>query len=71
MKCWYCENDARAVCQFCGRAVCKEHALKQMFASGYGQKVKDNLWPSGSETGITVDKAVWCGECHVEYQKTY
>ena len=26
MKCWQCENEARAACVFCGRFVCKEHA---------------------------------------------
>ena len=71
MKCWNCEEDARAVCQFCGRFVCKEHAKTKPFYSGYGQKCKDNLWPSGSLTGFGVEDAVWCGQCHVEYQKTF
>jgi len=26
MKCWHCEEPARAACSFCGRFVCKDHA---------------------------------------------
>jgi len=25
MKCFHCEEPARGVCSFCGRAPCKEH----------------------------------------------
>ena len=25
MKCWHCEELARAACVFCGRFVCKDH----------------------------------------------
>jgi len=31
MKCWRCENQARGVCRFCGRAVCQEHASEWPF----------------------------------------
>jgi hypothetical protein len=71
MKCFFCESDARAVCQFCGRFVCKEHAKASVFHTGFGQKLKDNLWPSGSDTGISVDDAVWCGFCALRYERTY
>jgi len=26
MQCWECEQPARAMCSFCGRFVCKDHA---------------------------------------------
>jgi len=71
MKCFFCEDDSRAVCKFCGRSVCKEHVQQSPFYTGYGRKVRDNLWPSGSETGITVTDAVWCGHCSVKYNRTY
>jgi hypothetical protein len=71
VKCFYCENEARAVCQFCGRGVCRDHAKTAVFHSGFGQKIKDNLWPSGLDTGVTVKNAVWCGLCSVEYQRTH
>jgi len=25
MNCWHCDRPAHALCQFCGRAVCKDH----------------------------------------------
>jgi hypothetical protein len=71
VKCFHCESDARAACRFCGRAVCNEHVQTGVFCSGFGQKIKDNIWPSGSETGVIVEDAVWCGLCKVKYQKTY
>jgi len=71
MKCFLCDSDAQAICKFCGRAVCRDHTKTKEFHSGYGQKVKDNLWPSGSYTGVDVSDAVWCGQCSVDYQKTY
>ena len=71
MKCAECGSDAVAICKFCGRAVCADHLRNKDYASGFGTKVKANLWPSGSPTGLTVRRAAWCGHCDVEYQKTY
>jgi hypothetical protein len=71
MKCAQCGSEAVAICKFCGRAVCKEHVRTKTYASGYGQKIKDNLWPSGSPTGLIISDAAWCGQCNVDYQKTY
>ena len=71
MKCAKCGADAVAVCKFCGRGVCPKHLKTKEYASGYGQKVKANLWPSGSQTGLSARDAAWCGQCDVEYQKTY
>jgi hypothetical protein len=71
MKCFFCDSDARGVCAFCGRAVCSDHTRTKEFYSGFGQKIKDNLCPSGSDTGVLVADALWCGHCHVQYQRTY
>ena len=30
MKCFFYESEARGVCRFCGRGVCKDHADKRM-----------------------------------------
>ncbi len=57
MKCWYCEEDARACCTFCGRFVCKEH-YKPMssFLTVY---VGENNVPKA----LAVANVIWCGEC--------
>jgi hypothetical protein len=57
MKCWSCEEDARATCRFCGRFVCKTHAKSMplflaMFLGG------DN-----TPKGLAVADAIWCGIC--------
>ena len=71
MKCSACEADARGTCAFCGRGICTSHIKHKDFFSGFGQKIKDNLWPSGSDTGVIVRSALWCGICEVEYQRTH
>ncbi len=71
VKCHECEAEARGVCMFCGRAVCLEHVEIAPFYSGFGQKIKDNLWPSGSDTGVIVQNALKCKACEVKYQRTY
>lgn len=67
MKCIRCEQEARAVCQFCGRAVCEEHIQTGRFVSGYS--AKSGFW-SLTENAVSVDDAVWCGECHPKYHGT-
>ncbi|MBN2547769.1 MAG: hypothetical protein JXB15_01325 [Anaerolineales bacterium] len=57
MKCWQCENEARAACRFCGRFVCKEHAktlptFVAMFLGG-----------ESTPKGLVVADAIWCGVC--------
>jgi len=58
MECWHCERPANAVCSFCGRAVCKEHAktLPSILAL---YRDKDNKLK-----GLAVSDAVFCGACH-------
>jgi hypothetical protein len=67
MKCIKCEEEARAVCKFCGRAVCKEHIEQGRFVSGYTGSA--GFWSMG-DNAVSVDDAVWCGECHPEYHGT-
>lgn len=64
MKCIACDDDARAVCQMCGRAVCREHIQERPFVSGFQEY--SLMLPSLK--GVTVRDAVWCGCCHPEYQ---
>jgi len=67
MKCIQCESDARAVCQFCGRAVCEKHLQQKMFSSGYSSSF--GAW-SFRRNAVRVEDAVWCGKCHPEHQYT-
>jgi hypothetical protein len=57
MNCWECEKPANAVCKFCGRAVCKDHASKMpMFLAMY-------LGGNSTPKGLVVSDAIWCGQC--------
>lgn len=71
MKCHACDAEPRAICKFCGRAVCPEHAKTAPYCTGFGQKTWRNLLASGSDTGIVVHNAIKCGVCTVEYRRTY
>jgi hypothetical protein len=57
MKCWHCEEPARAACAFCGRFVCKEH-FKPMSTF-----VVMFLGSNRTPKGLAVANVVWCGEC--------
>lgn len=57
MECWHCNRPAQGVCNFCGRAVCREHAqsmpfILEIFADSKGQK-----------KAIVVDDTLYCGVC--------
>ncbi|MHB1034824.1 MAG: hypothetical protein ACYC35_11145 [Pirellulales bacterium] len=67
MKCIHCDNEARAVCQFCGRAVCQDHLREQTFFSGYSTKMG---WWTANKSAVRIDDAVWCGRCHPEHLST-
>ena len=67
MKCITCDKDAHAVCQFCGRAVCKEHIQEKRFVSGY-TSLGGIL--SSTDNAFSIEDAVWCGGCHPEYQRS-
>jgi len=57
MKCWRCENQARGVCRFCGRAVCQEHASEWPFI--FTIYVGENRTPKA----VVVANALYCGVC--------
>lgn len=57
MLCWRCERPAHAVCIFCGRAVCKDHAQKLPNILGVFTA------PGGTTKVIAVEDAIYCGEC--------
>jgi hypothetical protein len=57
MKCWRCEQPARAVCTFCGRFVCKDHAsTMSSFLVMY-------LGNHETPKGLAVANVIWCGLC--------
>jgi len=57
MLCWHCEKPAHAVCYFCGRAVCKEHA--QVMPAFITMFLAGNQTPKG----LAVADVIWCGLC--------
>jgi hypothetical protein len=60
MKCIKCDKDAHAVCQFCGRAVCRDHIQPRKLVSGHASALS-----VAASTIIDVEDAVWCGLCTV------
>jgi hypothetical protein len=67
MKCVQCENEASAICQFCGRAVCADHISTLRFVSGYTPMLPRF---SKTENAVSVADAVHCGVCHPEFSRT-
>ncbi len=63
MHCYYCDNDARAVCRFCGAAVCPDHRKAGRFVSGWASHGE----LSGTRADyVIVNNAIWCGHCSVQ-----
>lgn len=60
MKCWHedCEKEAQAICAFCGRFVCKEHAGRRpnILAIFVGANDTPKIVP--------VADAIWCTICN-------
>jgi hypothetical protein len=56
--CWFCSEQARATCRFCGRAVCADHAR----FGPYLLQVTRSLERDRAE-GLVVEDAVQCGTC--------
>ena len=71
MKCWHCDSEAKAICVFCGRAVCAEHRKTNDYFLGYGEKHARAVFIASSATAAKVRNATWCGVCEVEYAETY
>ena len=57
MLCHFCEEQARGVCRFCGRALCKKHATKMPYILtvfvGKDQVPK----------AVVVADVLYCGTC--------
>jgi hypothetical protein len=67
VKCIRCERVARAVCQFCGRAVCEDHIATRRFVFGYTSL--GGVFAS-TDNGLSVGDAVHCGLCHPEFRRS-
>jgi hypothetical protein len=57
MKCYHCEADARGVCTFCGRALCKAH-MKKMPAI-----ITIYIGEGETPKAVVVADAINCGVC--------
>ena len=55
--CYFCDQPARGVCHFCGRALCKDHA--KTMPSIITMYVGDKQTPKA----IVVADALYCGMC--------
>jgi len=61
MICFHCEQSARGVCRFCGRALCKDH-MKQRLPYIVTIYVGEYNVPKA----IAVRDALWCSVCKPE-----
>jgi hypothetical protein len=67
MKCISCENDARAICKFCGRAVCQDHIAHRRYVTGY--TTYGGIF-AFSNNGLSIEDAVWCQICNPQEIRT-
>jgi hypothetical protein len=67
MTCIKCNDEATAICKFCGRAVCNQHIQAKRFATGF-TSVGGML--SATDNAFSVEDAVWCGTCHPVYHRS-
>ena len=58
MGCFHCEEAARGMCRFCGRALCRTH-MKDRMPFIITIYVGDRQIPKA----IVVRDALWCGVC--------
>jgi hypothetical protein len=56
--CWFCSEQARATCRFCGRGVCTDHAR----FGPYLLQVTRSVERDRAEA-LVVEDAVQCGTC--------
>ena len=62
MECWHCERPAHAVCQFCGRAVCKAHAKEMPFILDVYRTGQ------GEYKALVVNNTIHCGVCQPQQE---
>ena len=56
MNCWHCDRPAHGVCNFCGRALCRDH-VKSM------PSIVSVFVDDGVKKAIVVADTLWCGVC--------
>lgn len=57
MQCFHCDQPARGVCRFCGRALCKEHMRKLPYI------ITIYLGERETPKAIVVADALFCAAC--------
>jgi hypothetical protein len=57
MNCWHCDRPAHGVCQFCGRAVCRDHVRAMPFILAIYQS------KGGEHKAVVVEDTLHCGVC--------
>ncbi len=58
MNCWHCDRPAHGACQFCGRAICREHVKLMPSVIDIYQNHQ------GQYKALVVADALYCGVCH-------
>lgn len=58
MNCWHCDRPAQAVCRFCGRGVCREHARSLPYIEALYRN------DDGLQKALVVGNALYRGICH-------
>ena len=61
MMCFHCDEMARGVCQFCGRALCKGHMTQHLPSI-----VTIYVGEANTPKAIAVRDCLWCGVCQPE-----
>lgn len=65
MNCIQCERPAHGICCFCGRAICKDHFIKDQkiitLLPEKNEEQKDGK--NQSVRALVVDNAIRCSEC--------
>ena len=56
MNCWVCNLPGNAICRFCGRAVCKDHARTMPY-------LLEAFPVKGELHGLAVNDVIHCGVC--------
>jgi hypothetical protein len=57
MLCYQCDEEARGMCIFCGRAVCKKHAQKMPAI------ISIYVGAGNVPKAVVVSDALFCGLC--------
>jgi len=64
MQCYQCTKVARAICRFCGVALCGDHIRARRNVSGWTTSKYELMSVFGTAYDYVVtENAVWCGKC--------